>query len=429
MNYQVNNHFLVKYYSNRFLQNLLFMNSFSTLSVNFLVRKNRANSDKEVPIYVRITVENERAEIATGRFIDPEDWDGKSNKAIGKKKGNVQLNKFLDIIKSNIYEHHTEMVKSGEHISARNIKLRFLGLTEKQKTLIQVFEYHNHQIKELSGTSYADATIKRYTTTIEHVKSFLKCQYQVEDIALQNIKYSFISDFEHYFKIVRKCNHNTTIKYLKNLRKIINLAVKNEWLEKDPFQKFKSKMVEVKRDYITKEELQRLENLTLSFIRLEVVRDIFIFACYSGLAFIDIANLTEDNIRLGIDGELWILTERTKTKNQSNIPLLPKAHILIKKYSTYSNKKTENHIFPVFSNQKMNAYLKEIADLASINKNLTFHIARHTFATTITLANGVPIESISSMLGHKSIRTTQIYSKVINEKVSSDMNLLKKKLG
>ncbi|MGE0019575.1 MAG: site-specific integrase [Draconibacterium sp.] len=405
------------------------MNSFSTLSVNFLIRKNRANSDKEVPIYVRITVENERAEIATGRFIDPDDWDGKSNKAIGKKKGNVQLNKFLDIIKSNIYEHHTEMVKNGEHISARNIKSRFLGLTEKQKTLIQIFEYHNQQIKELSGTSYADATIKRYTTTIQHVKSFLKYQYQVDDIALQNIKYSFISDFEHYFKIVRKCNHNTTVKYLKNLRKIINLAVKNEWLEKDPFQKFKSKIIEVKRDFITKEELQRLEDLKLSFTRLEIVKDVFIFACYSGLAFVDVANLTRNNIRLGIDGDLWILTERTKTKNQSNIPLLPKAHDLIEKYSSYSNKKTDNHIFPVFSNQKMNAYLKEIADLASIDKNLTFHIARHTFATTITLANGVPIESISSMLGHKSIRTTQIYSKVINEKVSNDMNLLKKKLG
>jgi hypothetical protein len=148
------------------------MNSFSTVSINFLVRKNRANSAHDVPIYVRITIESERVEVATGRFINPVDWDSKSNKAIGKKKGNVQLNKFLDLIKSNIYEHHTEMVKSGEYISARNIKMRFLGLTEKQKTLIEVFEYHNQQIKELSGTTYADATVKRYITTIEHVKSF-----------------------------------------------------------------------------------------------------------------------------------------------------------------------------------------------------------------------------------------------------------------
>ena len=187
--------------------------------------------------------------------------------------------------------------------------------------------------------------------------------------------------------------------------------------------------MEVKREYLLKDELQNIEDLNLTFPRLDIVRDIFVFSCYSGLAYVDVANLTKNNIRLGIDGDLWIITERTKTKSQSNIPLLPKAHELIKKYSRYPNKKTEDHIFPIFTNQRMNAYLKEIADLASVDKNLTFHIARHTFATTVTLANGVPIESISSMLGHKSIRTTQIYSKVINAKISEDMGKLKRKLS
>lgn len=405
------------------------MNSFSTLNVKFLIRKNRSNSKDEAPIYIRISIDAERVEISTGRFINPDNWDSRSSKAIGKKKGNIQINKYLEAIKNSIYDHHTEMVKNGELLSAKRLKSRFLGLNENQKTLLQVFEYHNQQMKALLGSTYAAATIKRYDTTIEHVRNFLKYQYQVQDLLLQHIKYSFISDFEHYFKVVRKCNHNTTIKYLKNVRKVINLAIKNEWLEKDPFVKFQAKIIEVKRDFITKEELQKLEDLKLSFPRLDVVRDIFVFACYSGLAYVDVSNLTKNNIRLGIDGNLWILTERTKTKSQSNIPLLPKAHDMIKKYSGHPNKKTEDHIFPKFSNQKMNAYLKEIADLASIDKNLTFHIARHTFATTVTLANGVPIESISSMLGHKSIRTTQIYSKVVNEKVSSDMNMLKKKLS
>ncbi|MRT94676.1 site-specific integrase [Ancylomarina sp. 16SWW S1-10-2] len=404
------------------------MNTFSTLNISFLIRKNRSNKLGEAPIYIRFSINNERVEISTGRSINPHNWDSKLLKAITKKKGAGQLNKFLEVLKNSIYDHHTEMVKNGDLISAKKLKARFLGIEENKKTLIQVFEYHNMQMKELQGISYAEATVKRYITTLDHVKRFLKHQYNLNDIPLTRLKYSFIVDFEHYFKTVRKCNNNSTYKYLKNMRKVINLAIRNEWLDKDPFAKYKTKLIEVKRECLNKEELKSLESLKLTFPRLEVVRDMFIFSCYTGLAYIDISNLTKDNIRIGIDGNLWILLEREKTKTPSNIPILPQANDLIKKYANHPAKKTEQHIFPSFSNQKLNAYLKELADLASIDKNLTFHIARHTFATTITLANGVPIESISSMLGHKNIRTTQIYSKVVNEKVSKDMSKLKRKL-
>jgi site-specific recombinase XerD len=375
---------------------------------------------------MRISVDQERVEIATGRYIDSQNWNSKLNKAFTKKKGGIQINQFLDALKNGIYDHHTEMVKNGEFISAKKLKARFLGIDEDKKTLIQVFEYHNKQISELIGISYAPATIQRYITTLDHIKSFLKHQYKLTDIALFRIKYSFIVDLDHYFKTVRKCNNNTTYKYLKNFKKVINIAIKNDWLNKDPFAKYKSTLVEVKREYLTKEELQNLQNLKLSIPRLDFVRDIFIFSCYSGLAYIDVANLTLDKIRKGVDGNLWIITQRKKTKIPSNIPLLPKAVQLIEKYKLSPGKKTDSHIFPSLSNQKLNSYLKELAALASIDKNLTFHIARHTFATTVTLANGVPIESISSMLGHKNIRTTQIYSKVVNEKVSKDMNKLRK---
>ena len=404
------------------------MNTFSTLNISFLIRKNRSNKLGEAPIYIRFSINNERVEISTGRSINPQNWDSKLSKAITKKKGAGQLNKFLDTLKNSIYDHHTEMVKNGELVSARKLKARFLGIEEDKKTLIQAFEYHNKQMEELQGITYAIATVKRYITTLDHVKRFLKHQYKLNDIPLTRLKYSFIIDFEHYFKTVRKCNNNTTYKYLKNLRKIINLAIRNEWLDKDPFAKYRTKLIEVKRGFLNKDELLSLENLKLAFPRLSVVRDIFVFSCYTGLAYIDVSNLTKENIRIGIDGNLWILLEREKTKTPSNIPILPQAHDLIKKYADHPAKKTEQHIFPSFSNQKLNAYLKELADLASIDKNLTFHIARHTFATTITLANGVPIESISSMLGHKNIRTTQIYSKVVNEKVSKDMSKLKRKL-
>ncbi len=402
------------------------MNTFSTLNISFLVRKNRSNKQGEAPIYMRISVDEERVEIATGRYINLQNWNSKLNKAFPKKKGGIQINQFLDALKNAIYEHHTEMVKNGEFISAKKLKARFLGIGEDNKTLIQVFEYHNKQISELIGISYAPATIQRYITTLDHIKNFLKHQYKLTDIPLFRIKYSFIVDLDHYFKTVRKCNNNTTYKYIKNLKKVIIIAIKNDWLNKDPFAKYKTTLVEVKREYLNKEELLKLQNLKLSMPRLDIVRDLFVFSCFSGLAYIDVANLTMDNIRKGVDGNLWIITQRKKTKIPSNVPLLPKALELIDKYKLFPAKKTKYHIFPQLSNQKLNAYLKELADLASIDKNLTFHMARHTFATTITLANGVPIESISSMLGHKNIRTTQIYSKVINEKVSKDMNKLRK---
>lgn len=403
--------------------------NFDTYNLTFVLRKERKNKDGESPIYMRITVDGVRSEVAIKRYIHPSNWESKACKPKGYKDEIKKLNQYLDSIKAYINDCHTEMVKLGEEITAKSLKNKFLGNSVEKRMLIDVFEYHNLQLKELEGISYASSTIKRYNTTLDHIKAFMKYKYKTQDIPINSIKYSFITDLEHYFKITRKCNHNSAMKYIKNFRKVINLAIRNEWLSKDPFAKYQAKIIEVKRDFLSKEELQSIEELEIDFPRLDIVRDIFIFSCYSGLAYIDVSNLTKNNIQLGIDGELWIITQRTKTKNQSNIPLLNKAHEIIKKYSTHPNKITEEHIFPKFSNQKMNAYLKEIADLARINKNLTFHIARHTFATSITLANGVPIESISSMLGHKSIRTTQIYSKVINEKVSEDMNKLKRKLN
>ncbi|MGQ1911523.1 site-specific integrase [Marinifilum sp. RC60d5] len=404
------------------------MNTFYTLNISFLIRKNRTNKHGEAPIYMRISVDQQRVEMATGRYINPTSWNGKLNKAFPRKKGGVQINQFLDALKNGIYDHHTAMVKNGEDISAKKLKARFLGKDEGRKTLLQVFEYHNKQISELVGISYSPATLQRYVTSLDHIKNFLKHQYNRKDISLHLIKYAFIIDLEHYLKTVRKCNSNTTYKYIKNFKKIIILAIKNEWLSKDPFAKYKSSLVEVKREYLTKDELLKLENLKLSIHRLDFVRDIFLFSCYTGLAYIDVSNLTTENIRKGIDGNNWIITQRKKTKVPSNVPLLPVPEQLIKKYSLAPGKKMENNIFPSLSNQKTNAYLKELADLASIDKNLTFHTARHTFATTVTLANGVPIESISSMLGHKNIRTTQIYSKVVNEKVGKDMSKLRKKL-
>ncbi len=401
------------------------MDSYTTYNLLFFIRKERTNKHGEAPIYLRITINGKRAELALKRFIDPNKWDGKANKARGNKQEIKNLNSYLDTVKNRIHDHHRDMIDRNEYITAPKIKNRYLGISDINKTLIETFKYHNIIIKGQLDITYAQATYTRYKTTLTHIEKFLKLKYKRNDIFLKELSYSFIVDFEQYFKVDKGCNHNTTVKYLKNLRKVINLAIKNEWLDKDPFAKYKATEKPVKRDFLSKEELNVLESKKFKIDRLNVVRDIFTFCCYTGLSFIDVDKLTHNNIRLGIDGREWIFTERTKTKNESNVPLLEKSKELVEKYKQHPLVIDTERIFPPYTNQNLNAYLKEIADLCEINKNLTFHIARHTFATTVTLTQGVSIESISAMLGHKNIRTTQIYSKVVNQKVSDEMRNIK----
>lgn len=218
------------------------------------------------------------------------------------------------------------------------------------------------------------------------------------------------------------------MKYIQNLKKIIHISVKNGWLTRDPFTDFRCSFKKVERNVLTKEELEILENKTFSIRRIEVVKDLFVFSCYTGLAYIDVMSLTSNNISIGIDGEKWIFTERHKTGEKVRVPLLPVALAVLNKYKTDPEVLNQGGLLPRLSNQKLNAYLKEVADLSGINKNLTFHLARHTFATTVTLTNGVPMETVSKLLGHSSIKTTQIYAKVVENKICEDMNLLRSKL-
>jgi site-specific recombinase XerD len=210
---------------------------------------------------------------------------------------------------------------------------------------------------------------------------------------------------------------------------MINMAVRMGWIEKDPFSLFKAKFIKKGREFLTKDELNTIEKRDFEIERLQMVKNIFVFSCYTGLAYIDVMRLTPDNVRKGIDGMNWIYTQREKTSTPVRVPILKKAQKIIDIYKNHPRSKVKGTLFPNFSNQKLNSYLKEIADLCGIKKNLTFHIARHTFATTVTLSNGVPIESVSKMLGHTDLRTTQIYAKVVEKKISDDMTLLQRKLN
>ena len=405
------------------------MKSIHTFSILFWI--NRAKKkDNKAPIYARVTVDGKRAEISIKRTIDPDNWNPDKGQARGTKEDSRTLNAYIEQVRNQLFDSYQEMQKQKRLITAEAIKAKYIGLEEREHTLISVFEHHNNEMHK----SLEPGTTKNYTTTMLYLKLFLKEKMNTSDIYLSQLNYKWLLDFEsfvkerHPFEHRRPCGQNTAMKHIERLRKMIGIAIKNEWLDRDPFIKFKATYERYSRQFLSAEELFAIENKKFKIDRLEYAKDIFIFCCYTGLAYIDVLSLKPDNINIGIDGNYWITTFRHKTDTSVKVPLLSKPMAIMEKYKNHPWCVNENRVLPVNTNSRMNAYLKEIADLCGIQKNLTFHIARHTFATTVTLTNGVPIESVSSMLGHTNIKTTQIYAKVIQSKVSEDMNLLRERL-
>jgi integrase len=401
----------------------------TSLSLLFYLRKDKPNSKGEFPIYMRITVDGQRVAIAANREISAAKWNNQAGRAKGNKEDIKSLNKHLDTMQGSVLAHQTDLLQRDKVITAETLKNAFLGKDTRRYSVIEAFEIHNAQIKEKEGTEFANATITRYDTTLQHIKNFMLAVYNRSDMFLSELDYKFITDLEHYFKTKKgKCNHNSTLKYIRNFRKVINIAVGNDWLDKDPFMNYKSKLEESKRTYLDAEELKAIEEKEITIERLAIVRDVFVFCCYTGLAYADVEKLTSNDIRTGIDGKKWIFTYRQKTDTKSNVPLLPTALAIIDKYATHEDCIYTGKLLPVKSNQKMNAYIKEVATICKVEKDLTTHMARHTFSTTVALTNDMPIETLSKILGHKNIRTTQIYGKVIDKKVGSDMADVQKKL-
>ncbi|RYE25015.1 MAG: site-specific integrase [Sphingobacteriales bacterium] len=399
------------------------------MSILFYSKNAKRTKENLVPIYLRVTVNGRRFETSTQRYVESPKWSSQAGKMKGNSEGAKRTNIFFDTLRTKVYAIQNEIVQSGEELTIDSFKDKWLGTSSQPKFLIEIFIQHNHKIEQLLGREFAKGTLSKYSTALEHTKSFIKWKFDTSDIDIRKLSYEFVSDFEFWLKSVKQCNHNSAIKYIGNFRKIVNYCVKSGWLQKDPFYGFKMVKKEVIREYLSEEEIQTMANKQFQFDRLSQVRDIFLFSCFTGLAYIDVHRLKRTQISTGIDGDLWIFTSRQKTETPSRIPLLPLAKAILSKYENHPKCVNENRLLPVLSNQKMNAYLKEIADICGIHKPLTFHIARHTFATTVTLSNGVPIESVSKMLGHKSIRITQHYAKIIDKKVSDDMKLLKQKFG
>lgn len=405
------------------------MRNTSTLKILIFVRDHKKRP-KERTIYARITVNGRRAELSLKRTILVNEWDEKRGRVIGNHYKARLLNSYLDEIYVQLLDVHKQLLTEGKIITAQAIKARYLGQDSVHPSLIELVTYHNTtQVSVLKP-----GTMKNYYSTEKYIDLFLKEKYKVDDIQLRQLNYKFITDFEYYLltyqpKNGRKsCANNGAMKHLERLMKMLHLAVKLEWVDKDPFRNFKLRFKKNERTYLTERELGLLENTTFKGPGYEKVKDIFLFSCYTGLSYTDVYLLQKEQLLIGIDGNYWIHTRREKTRQTVKIPLLPKAREIIEKYKDDPQSAYDGKLLPVYSNQKVNAYLKEIATACGIHKLVTFHTARHTFATTITLSNGVPIETVSKMLGHTKLSTTQIYARVLEHKVGEDMQQLLQKL-
>ncbi|EKT4553103.1 site-specific integrase [Flavobacterium psychrophilum] len=399
------------------------------VSILFYAKRAKANVNGLVPIYTRITINGKRIELSSNRFVEISKWSTEAGKMKGNSEEARSINNHLDMLRIQIIDMQMELVHKKIPVTAETLKSKILGVDERERMLIPIYQNHNDKIEELIGNGYAYGTLERFKISLKHLQEFILWKYNVADISITKIDYAFVTEFEFYLRSVKKCNNNTAVKYVRNFRKIIKICLDNDWLDKNPCSRYEGKMKEVERDFLTEEELNRIYNKRLSSERLTLVKDIFIFSCYTGLAYVDVKGLKKDHIAIGIDGEKWIFKNRQKTDTKSKIPVLPIAQEIIQKYENHPRCLNEDSILPILTNQKMNAYLKEVGDLCDISKEITFHMARHTFATSVTLTNGVPIETVSKMLGHKNIQTTQHYAKILDKKVSEDMQILRTKFA
>ena len=392
----------------------------STFKILFYIRRNYLNRDKKAPIMIRVTIDGKMVQFNSKLDIEPQCWNSKKQRADGSGKQVKMFNTLLENIKYTL-QHHFHEIACEEAPTPEKVRDSFLGVAEKENTLMSLFGRHLDNLKNIVGKGMAQSTYDKYDITYRRLKEFMKSRYNLSDIPLRDIKNLFVVDFENFLIQTHDYGKNTRAKFLQRFHSVILIARRNNWIKTDPFDHFVIGSQKVDRGYLTQAEVDAIWNKELKVARLEKARDAFIFACYTGLAYVDVCHLKKANI-VTINGEKWIRTRRQKTDTLVEVPLLKIPESIIEKYKGYVL--PDDTLIPISSNQKVNAYLKEIADLCGIQKNLSYHLARHTFATTITLSKGVSMESVSKMLGHTKITTTQIYARILNSKVKEEMKLV-----
>lgn len=385
-------------------------------------------TDGVCPLYVRCTMSGQRFEVATGFIALCDNWNESKQLIKGRTEDVKIINNRLEKIRTKIQDIYNQLESIGEPFDVRTIKERFLG-NRKEKGLLEVFDSVVTNIEARLDKDYSSGTLKHYKTTKKRLVEFLKIRSERSDVALSKIDFSFLNSFDVFLKTEKNVMPNTALTYHKHVKKVFNTAISLGYVSHCPYESFKPTRNETNRDFLTLQELILIQNKKIDISRLDFIRNVFVFASYTGLSYSDIEKLSSNHIQKGSDGNDWIIIDRTKTESRCRIPLLPAAKEVLKKYENHPVARSANRLLPIYSNQKMNSYLKELADICGIKKNLSMHVARHTFATSVTLTNGVPLETVSKMLGHSSLKTTQIYARIVDTKISKDMDQLQKRLS
>ncbi len=401
----------------------------STFNVNFLLRKHKMLKNGEAPICMRISVNCHAVDISIKRSVAVDSWNQTRECCTSTGKVGKELNRYIDTMRAKILQIHRELEIDGIRVTADAIRDKLYGRDESQKTLIEVYTEHNKRCRALIGKDFSASTVEKFDTSLNTLKAFIKYSTKKDDILLKEVSRVFIQDFGFYLKAERNMQHNSALKHLKNLKKIIRIALANEWIKKDPFVGIQFKHDKIDVDFLSQDELERIKNKDFTIKRLEVVRDIFLFCAFTGLAFIDVKQLDSSHLIADGNGALWIRKPRQKTGNMCNIPVIQPAKAILEKYEEHPECIKKNVLLPVLSNQKTNAYLKGIADLCGITKRMSSHTARHTAATTIFLANNVSIENVAKILGHSSTKMAQHYAKVLDSSILRDMQSVEAKFG
>ncbi len=400
------------------------------LKTNFYIKADKAKLNGECPIYAKVNYNRKTITLSTGRYINPDRWKFTDNLRKPVKIQNEKVIKeYLEIFRIKIEKIYYDIQKKELDLTIEEFKAIILGKSPVNKIphIVELIDIHNEHFSKLVAINErSKASLQKYERIKELIIQFNKKYYNCADLPISKINGSYVFNFENFLKFesihngVIGIKNNTIVKYFNNLKTILNYGIKMDIVDKNPFNKYDGKISVSDATFLTVEELQRIEQKTFTIERLDKVKDIFLFSCYTGYAPVDACKLTSENVITDADKTSWIITTRQKTGTRSNVPVLPPVLRIIEKY-----KSKENTLIPSISNQKMNAYLKEIADLVGITKNLTWYVARHTFATTVTLGNGVRLENVSSMLGHTVIKQTQHYAKVLDVNVMKDMKKLK----
>lgn len=400
-----------------------------TLTLSLQLKKSKLRKDGKAPIYLRVTINSQRLELSTKWFIEPLKWDSIRQEVKGRSEEAKTVNNYLSELKTKVQREFNLLTQEQEHIQIIELKNALEGKRKKSKTLIEVFEENNHLMQKEVGIKHCKKTMQRYDTCLIRLKAFLKQDIAKETITLDELDNKFIQRFDNYLSTHYDLGHNGVMGYLKKFKKVIHQAMTFGYINHDPFRGYKTAYREINRVCLTQGEIDRIKNKSITIPRLAETRDVFLFACYTGISYADLKELTPKQIQIGMDGQKMIVLERKKTRVRAVIPLLAETREIIERYANHPLCIVNNTLVPVKSNQKLNAYLNEIADICGIHKNITMHIGRHSFATTVTLSNDVPVETVQKMLGHKNIAMTMKYAKVVDTKVAGDMKKLEEKIG